>query len=120
MSSEGGKTPGPKRQLASPPAATSTQQQLLTALGHPLRRRILRALHGAGEARSPSELSESLHLPISGVSYHTKVLRDKNAIALTDTRQVRGTLEHFYVSTVTDSESAIQILDSSEAEDEGR
>jgi DNA-binding transcriptional ArsR family regulator len=91
--------------------------KLLEALNHPLRRRILRTLHEAGEARSPGELGRDFRLPVSNVSYHVKVLREKDAVALTDLRPARGSVEHFYVSLVAANEMAIQLLDSTEEED---
>lgn len=107
----------PKRQLADRPSQTATPNALRKALNHPLRRRILRTLHDVEEARSPGELSKALRLPVSHVSYHIQVLREKHAIALTDTRPVRGAVEHFYASTVAEDQSTLQFLGSTEEED---
>ena len=68
---------------------------LLTALHHPLRRRILREL-ADGEARSPRELATALRQPLSNVSYHVRVLADRGAVALVETKPVRGSVQHFY------------------------
>jgi DNA-binding transcriptional ArsR family regulator len=111
------KQSAPKRRLAGPPSQTAAPNALLKALSHPLRRRILRKLHDVDEARSPGELSEAFSLPVGNLSYHIKVLQQTHAVALTDTRPVRGTLEHFYVSTVAGDESALQLLKSTEEED---
>src|ERR1700742_3128765 len=53
----------------------SDDNDLLTALRHPLRRRILRRMDD-DEAISPRELSRLLAEPLSNVSYHVRVLVD--------------------------------------------
>jgi DNA-binding transcriptional ArsR family regulator len=105
------------RRFADRPNRPPTYPELLQALNHPLRRRILRTLHEAGEARSPIELSQAFDTPLSNVSYHVKVLREKGAIALTDRRPVRGTAEHFYFSVLPENRLAVQLLDSTRRED---
>lgn len=72
---------------------------LLLALRHPLRRTILRTLIG-DKPRSPRELADSLDEPLSNLSYHVRVLLDCGAVKLVRTRQVRGSTQHFYRSTV--------------------
>jgi DNA-binding transcriptional ArsR family regulator len=72
---------------------------LLMALRHPLRRRILRELAN-GEARSPRELAAALRRPLSNVSYHVRVLTERGATILVGTEPSRGSVEHFYRSTV--------------------
>lgn len=71
---------------------------LLAALRHPLRRRILRAMAPEDEL-SPRELSKELDQPLSKVSYHVRVLADCGVLQLTRTAQVRGSTQHFYRST---------------------
>ena len=93
----------------------SDDNDLLTALRHPLRRRILR-LMAAEEAISPRELSEALATPLSNVSYHVRVLVDCAAVTLVDTQPVRGSMQHFYCSAI-DAPWARQVLGISEAED---
>lgn len=97
---------------------SGTAKDLLRALNHPLRRRILRMLHEVGEARSPVELHKDLGEPLGNTSYHLKVLRDCNAVVETDSRHVRGAVEHFYASVVANSPSICEILDSTAEEDE--
>jgi len=77
----------------------SDDNDLLSALRHPLRRRILRAMAGK-QAISPRELSTILRQPLSNVSYHVRVLAECSAVALVRTKDVRGSLQHFYRSTV--------------------
>jgi DNA-binding transcriptional ArsR family regulator len=77
----------------------SDDNDLLYALRHPLRRRILRAMAGK-PAISPRELSTALQQPLSNVSYHVRVLAECSAVALVRTKDVRGSLQHFYLPTV--------------------
>lgn len=72
---------------------------LLMALRHPLRRRILREL-ADGEARSPRELASALRHPLSNVSYHVRVLAERGATIPVGTKPSRGSVEHFYRSAV--------------------
>jgi DNA-binding transcriptional ArsR family regulator len=72
---------------------------LLVALRHPLRRRILREM-ADGEAVSPRQLSATLRQPLSNVSYHVRVLAERSVVTQVETRPVRGSLQHFYRSAV--------------------
>jgi DNA-binding transcriptional ArsR family regulator len=90
------------------PANRSDQTHLLRALRHPLRRRILRRL-ADGENASPRELSAALDQSLSNVSYHVRVLVDCAAVTLVNARPARGSVEHFYRSTV-DAPWALQVL----------
>jgi DNA-binding transcriptional ArsR family regulator len=69
--------------------------QLLTALGHPMRREILQVM-ASEEAISPREIKDRLNQPLSAASYHVRVLAECNAIALVRTEAVRGSMKHFY------------------------
>lgn len=53
-----------------------------------------------GKPVSPRELSEALRRPLSNVSYHVRVLVQSEAVALVRTRPTRGSIQHFYRSTV--------------------
>ncbi len=75
--------------------ATTDDSALLSALRHPLRRRILRLME-AEEPISPRQISTQLEHPLSNVSYHVRVLADCSAIALVFTEPVRGSMQHFY------------------------
>lgn len=107
----------PTRRLDGPPPHTPGTEELLGAMAHPVRRRVLRALHRRGEARSPRELSDALGLHLSSVSYHVRVLRDAHALALTDETPVRGSVERFYVSVVGAEGWPLSVLDSSRRQD---
>jgi len=72
---------------------------LLVALRHPLRRRILREM-ADGKKRSPRELAAVLRTPLSNVSYHVRVLAEKSAVTLVETKPSHGSVLHFYRSAV--------------------
>jgi DNA-binding transcriptional ArsR family regulator len=88
---------------------------LLVALRHPLRRRILQ-LMADGEATSPRQLAAALRQPLSNVSYHVRVLAERSAITLAETRPSRGSVEHLYRSSI-EAAWARQILELGEKED---
>jgi DNA-binding transcriptional ArsR family regulator len=74
----------------------STLDRILTAFGHPVRRRILRELvDGPGSA---TMLSRTFKMDLGVVSYHlNKVLaRECKVVELIDTVPRRGSVEKFY------------------------
>jgi len=77
----------------------SDDNDLLVALRHPVRRDILRTM-GEEKAISPREIAGILNQPLSNISYHVRVLADCAAISLVDTKPVRGSMQHFYRSTI--------------------
>jgi DNA-binding transcriptional ArsR family regulator len=72
---------------------------LITALNHPLRRRILRVLV-SGESASATDLSERLEVRLGNIAYHMKVLTELKVLWLSGTQQVRGAQERFYRSVL--------------------
>jgi DNA-binding transcriptional ArsR family regulator len=82
------------------------------ALGHPVRRQILRALNDSREPRSPGEIAtETLpHASVSVVSYHAQVLESCDSVAMTGTRQVRGGIDRLYASKVAGDEQVAAVL----------
>lgn len=68
---------------------------LVKAVGHPLRLRILEAIAERGEA-SPVGLAREFQYPIATVSHHVRLLRDLGWVELTRTEPRRGAVEHFY------------------------
>jgi DNA-binding transcriptional ArsR family regulator len=68
---------------------------LLIALGHPMRRDILRLMHGS-DAISPKELSAAMEMPLANIGYHVRKLAKCDAITLVHTKPVRGSRQHFY------------------------
>lgn len=70
--------------------------QMLAALNHVLRRRILRVFDADDERlESPSNFARRLELPVGKVNYHVTVLAKVGALELAETRAGRGA-EHFY------------------------
>lgn len=108
----------PKRQLTEGKSPEPTAEDCIEVIKHLTRRRVLRVLHDAGEARSPKETSEALGAPLSHVSYHFRMLKKYRAVALTDTLQRRGSMEHFYISTVGDNDAIAMFLQATQAGDE--
>lgn len=75
---------------------------VLNALGHPLRRKILRHLEGnPNGGLSPKQLAEIFEQPIGVVSYHIRLLAEAGILKLTNTKQRRGAVEHFYLRSGT-------------------
>ena len=72
------------------------QPDLSTALGQPLRRRILRRMLAKKGETTPRELSAALGEPLSALSYHVRVLAECKAVSLRRTEKVRGSTQHFY------------------------
>jgi DNA-binding transcriptional ArsR family regulator len=69
-------------------------QNLVKALAHPMRVRILEALQG--RTASPTELAREFRESLGVVSYHTNALLEVDCIEQVGTRPKRGTIEHFY------------------------
>ena len=74
-------------------------QALIDALGHPVRRRVLRCYLESAERLSPKELADSEKLSLSLVGYHVRRLQTLGAVELVGFRQVRGACQHFYRPT---------------------
>lgn len=109
---------GPNRSLDRAGIPGATAEDCITAINTPVRRRILRLLHEANEARSPAEISKAFRIPISYVSYHVKVLKECGTVVLTDTRPKRGSIEHFYASTISDNSLIVELLEETRSDDE--
>lgn len=78
----------------------SATDELLQALGHPMRRAILREMNDE-DPISPSELAPLLEDSVSTVSYHFRMLGRGAAVELVEERQVRGATQHFYRRTLS-------------------
>jgi DNA-binding transcriptional ArsR family regulator len=111
----------PDRDEAGGGAAHGKDQRmsalLIQALNHPLRRKLLRALHRCGDARSPVQLSKMTGEDISGIDHHIKILVSLGAAVKTGDRQVRGVRENFFLSRVFDHKQMVTILADTEHED---
>jgi len=78
------------------PDGETIDQNLVRAVAHPMRVRILEALQG--RAASPTELARSFQESLGVVAYHTNALVEVDCIELVSTQPKRGTIEHFYTA----------------------
>lgn len=78
-------------------ASGAIEQNIVKALAHPLRVRILTVLND--RVASPNELRKLLEEGLSQVSYHVKVLKDFEMIEMVKAEPRRGAVEHFYRAT---------------------
>lgn len=78
----------------SKPITEIDDPRLVKALAHPLRVRIIGILERG--ISSPKRMSQELGIPIENLAYHVRLLRQMGLIKLDSTKQVRGTVEHFY------------------------
>jgi DNA-binding transcriptional ArsR family regulator len=91
---------------------------VIRALNHEVRRNMLRILHARKEPCSPVMLSRSLGISVSKASYHVAILADDGTLEIVDRKQVRGAIEHFYVSLVSDDPTVLTLLEETRKEDE--
>jgi DNA-binding transcriptional ArsR family regulator len=77
------------------PPGDLLEANLLKALGHPLRLRLLEAITDQSEA-SPVTLARQLDQPLTTVSKHVRLLRELGFVELSRTAPRRGAVEHFY------------------------
>lgn len=88
-------------------------QELLFALRHQLRRRIMRLMLDGREA-SPSQIAAELDAILSSVAYHVRVLAECGALRPTANEHVRGATKHFYRASM-DAAWAQKMLEEDEA-----
>lgn len=69
-------------------------QQMVRALGHPLRVEILRLLEEGPSG--PKRLSDRMGEKLANISYHVKILHKCGCIELVETIPQRGAVEHIY------------------------
>jgi DNA-binding transcriptional ArsR family regulator len=98
--------------------ADPAKKNLTAALNHPLRRVVLRRLNASKDPLSPARLAERLCASLSDVSYHVTVLRKCGVVEIVKEQQVRGAIEHLFVSKVVDNQAVQAMLAETEAEDE--
>lgn len=91
---------------------------LINAIAHPLRRRILRLLADRGEQSSPARIGTEFQLHVGTVGYHIRVLEELGAVELTDEGMVRGAVEHFYETTIVDDPPIEALLEETREVDE--
>jgi DNA-binding transcriptional ArsR family regulator len=73
---------------------TAADQQLITALKHPMRAQALITLNA--RTASPKEIADELGVQVATVSYHVDVLERLGCIELVRTAKRRGATEHYY------------------------
>jgi DNA-binding transcriptional ArsR family regulator len=83
----------------------------VAALNHPTRRTLLKLFLDRDAALSPKELAELTEQKLPTISYHVRVLADKNAIELSEEEPVRGSVAHFYRASAL-TKSTPWVLDS--------
>lgn len=96
-----------------------SRADLIDAIAHPLRRRILRLLADRREQSSPAKIAKEFHLQVGMIGYHVRVLQKFGAVELTDEGMVRGAVEHFYSTTINDDPPIETLLEETrEVDDE--
>ncbi len=91
---------------------------LIWAISHPQRRRILRRIVDSGESCSPTWLADVLELSLGTAAYHVTILHRFGALKLTDEQTARGAVEHFYASTIEDDPPIEALLEETREVDE--
>jgi len=91
---------------------------LISAIAHPLRRRILRLLHDREDPHSASKMARALEEPVGSAAYHVRVLCNVAALEETGEQHVRGAVERFYLSTVEDDPPIEALLEETREADE--
>jgi DNA-binding transcriptional ArsR family regulator len=71
-------------------------QRVAEAEMHPLRLKLLKAIHSSSEPCSPNQLSQELGERLGNVSYHVAKLVKGELIEMVKTEPRRGAVEHFY------------------------
>jgi len=92
--------------------------ELISALDHPARRQILRLMLDRSGRLSAVEAARELNMPLGGVSYHVRLLRERHAIAPAGTRRVRGAIQRFFKVTIEDDPPIETLLEETREADE--
>jgi DNA-binding transcriptional ArsR family regulator len=83
--------------------------ELIAALNHPLRRRIMRAyLDGRFQTASATQLAKEMEMPLGNVAYHVKTLARLDVLQLVRREKVRGAEERFYVVGLDDQQACVR------------
>jgi DNA-binding transcriptional ArsR family regulator len=92
---------------------------MIWAIAHPLRRRILRVIADNGEPLTPTQIATALGLPVGTVTYHSNVLRGFGAVEPVGKKSAGGTVERLYDSTIEDDPPIETLLEETrEVDDE--
>ncbi len=114
MAGKGRKRKGRKK------SDSQRRADLINAIAHPLRRRILRVLGDRRERSSPARIGKEFDLHVGTVGYHVRVLDELGAVRLTDEGMVRGAVEHFYETTIEDDPPIETLLEETREVDDER
>lgn len=93
---------------------------LIKAIDHPLRRRMLRLLNEREEPLSSMQMAEELGISLSITAYHVRILHELRAVVRAGKRQVRGALQRFYKSKVEADPPIETLLEETREVDEGK
>ena len=90
---------------------------LITALGHPVRREVLRVLHASDAPMSAVRMSRVLDGTSQRLSYHFATLAKLNALRLHSEREARGAKEKLFASAVSNHVAVLAALADTKEED---
>lgn len=91
---------------------------LLNAIDHPRRRRILRMLNERDEPCNPIEIALKVEGPLGLIAYHIRVLRELGAVERVSEDQDQDSIENFYESRIGDDPSIEAMLEEAREDDE--
>jgi DNA-binding transcriptional ArsR family regulator len=92
--------------------------QIVIAIAHPLRRRILQTIVDRKESLSPAEIASEFALPVGTITYHAKVLWHFGALEPAGERDVRGAIEQVYGTTADDHAPLGKLLEEAQQSDD--
>lgn len=91
---------------------------LISAIDHPRRRRILRMLHDRGEPCNPIEIALKVEGPLGLIAYHVRVLRELGAVERVSEEPDQESIEHFYESRIEGDSSIEAMLEEAREKDD--
>lgn len=104
--------------MATSESKRETGRDPISALTHPMRRRILRYLHRCGEPKGLREVTAALGEAFPQINYHLKSLANFGTLSGAGTTPGGGS--QLYESTVSENPEALALLEAHKDEDEGR
>jgi DNA-binding transcriptional ArsR family regulator len=93
--------------------------QMILAIAHPLRRRMLRMIVKQGEPLSPAQMAREFGLPVRTITYHAKVLWHFEAVEPIHDPQTAAAVEHRYEATIENDPPIETLLEETREADEG-
>jgi len=93
--------------------------QMILAIAHPLRRRMLRMIVKQGEPLSPTQMAKEFDLPVGTITYHAKVLWHFEAVEPIRGPRAPGAAEHRYEATIENDPPIETLLEETREADEG-